>query len=105
MRSAKPELSTEENTHAGPPVEDCRRFGLVVPKRHARRAVTRSLIKRQARAVFEAAAARLCPGDWFLRLRSPYPIDEFVSAASAPLRTRVRHELTALFAGAGGARS
>lgn len=84
-------------------MEDCHRFGLVVPKRHARRAVTRSLIKRQGRAAFAASAARLEPGDWLLRLRSPYPVAQFPSATSAALRLKVREELLALFAAAGPA--
>lgn len=81
-------------------MEDFRRLGLVVPKRHARRSVTRSLIKRQGRVAFAACAAQLGPGDWLLRLRSPYAVEQFPSAASAALRGRVREELQALFAGA-----
>lgn len=73
------------------------RFALVVPKRHARRAVTRSLIKRQGRAQFAAHAARLAAGDWLLRLRAGFPLPQFPSAASTALRVAVRAELQALF--------
>ena len=50
-------------------------LGLVVPKRHARRAATRNLIKRQMRAQLAQAAAsaapqaQLPPGLWVLRLK------------------------------------
>ena len=73
------------------------RLGLVVPKRHARRAVTRNLIKRQGRCAFVQHAPRLGPGHWLLRLRSPYAIERYPSAASAALKSAVRGELQALF--------
>ncbi|MBA3595768.1 MAG: ribonuclease P protein component [Methylibium sp.] len=97
---AKPKLSTDENAEVWAPVDDRHRFGLVVPKRHARRSVTRSLIKRQGRTAFASSAAQLLAGDWLLRLRSPYPTAQFPSAASAALQERVREELQALFVGA-----
>jgi ribonuclease P protein component len=68
-------------------------LGLVVPKRHARRAVTRSLLKRQMRAVFARHVARLPAGAWVLRLRAPFERGEYQSAASARLREVVRTEL------------
>lgn len=94
------ELSTPSATVATPLVDDRRRLGLVVPKRHARRAVTRSLIKRQGRAQFAAHAAHLPGGDWLLRLRSPYAKTQFVSAASQPLRLAVHGEMKQLFSAA-----
>ncbi|MDW8336012.1 MAG: ribonuclease P protein component [Tepidimonas sp.] len=69
-------------------------LGLVVPRRWARRAVTRNLIKRQARAV--AAELGLPPGAWVLRLKRGWPTSEFPSAASAALRRAVRAELLQL---------
>ena len=78
----------------------CARFGLVVPKRHARRAVTRSLIKRQGRAAWSRHAPALAQGDWLLRLRAGFAADQYPSAASTALRLAVRGELDALFAGA-----
>lgn len=68
-------------------------LGCVVPKRHARRAVTRSLIKRQIRAVFADAAGLLPPGLWVVRLRLPVDRKQFPSAASEPLKALVRAEL------------
>jgi len=68
-------------------------LGLVVPKRHARRAVTRSLIKRELRAAWWERLPSLEPGAWLLRLRSGFDTVQFVSAASAPLRIAVRAEI------------
>lgn len=73
---------------------DACRLGLVVPKRHARRAVTRNLIKRQARVLL--AQAGLAPGDWVLRLRAPFDPRRYPSAASDALRRAVRGELQQL---------
>lgn len=72
-------------------------IGCVVPKRHAKRAVTRSLLKRQIRSVFQHHAVNLPAGQWLVRLRSPFSPKGFVSAASEPLRLAVRAELNALF--------
>src|SRR4051812_26829049 len=44
-------------------------LGAVVPKRHARRAVTRNLIKRQIRSAAERHARHLAPGWWVVRLK------------------------------------
>ena len=68
-------------------------LGTVVPKRHAKRAVTRSLIKRQMRAMLEAHADRLPHGLWVLRLRSPFARDVYKSASSDALRLAARTEL------------
>lgn len=94
------ELSTPGVSSAGAPVDDGPRLGLVMPKRHAKRAVTRNLIKRQGRAVFALHRARLNAGDWLLRLHSPYSAARFPSAASEALRRCVRGELQGLFASA-----
>lgn len=73
---------------------------MVVPKRHARRSVTRSLLKRQIRATFAAARAAtgepgLPPGLWVVRLRAPIDRTRFPSAASEALRLTMRSELQA----------
>lgn len=77
------------------PVEGCW-LGTVVPKRHARRAVTRNLFKRQIRAIFENGAPSLPPGLWVVRLRAPFDRKQFVSASSDALRTAARAELAQL---------
>ena len=81
-------------------VEGCW-LGAVVPKRHAKRAVTRNLLKRQIRAAFGAAAEdsstiQLPPGLWVVRLRSPFDRKLFPSASSDALRVAVREELLQL---------
>ena len=72
-------------------------LGLVVPKRHARRAVTRTLVKRQIRNVAAACAPQLEPGLWVVRQRSPFDVKQFPSAASDALKEAARAELRALF--------
>ncbi len=72
-------------------------LGTVVPKRHARRAVTRSLLKRLIRVAFsETEAAALPPGLWVVRLRAPFDRKLFPSASSDALRAAVRAELQQL---------
>jgi ribonuclease P protein component len=79
-------------------------LGVVVPKRHARRAVTRSLFKRQMRSVVQAHAAALPSGLWLLRLRQPFVTSQFPAAASLALVRAVREELVLLLRRAANAR-
>lgn len=72
-------------------------LGLVVPKRHAKRAVTRTLVKRQIRNVVAACAPQLEPGLWVVRQRSPFDPKQYPSAASDALKEAARAELRALF--------
>ena len=72
-------------------------LGLVVPKRHAKRAVTRTLVKRQIRHVAAACAVQLEAGLWVVRQRSPFDPKQFPSAASDALKEAARAELRALF--------
>lgn len=69
--------------------------GIVVPKRHAKRSVTRALLKRQIRAAF-AERPGMPPGLWVVRLRSPFDRQKFPSAASDALRAAARAELAQL---------
>jgi ribonuclease P protein component len=76
-------------------------LALVVPKRHAKRAATRNLVKRQMR---EAVRQRV--GDWvgrdvLIRQRGVFDPKLFRSAASDVLRAAVRRELHQLFVQAG----
>ena len=72
---------------------DGRWLGLVVPKRHAKRSVTRNLLKRQMREVMQTLAGSLSPGLWVLRLKAPFDRKLFPSPASDPLRLLARDEL------------
>jgi ribonuclease P protein component len=70
--------------------------GCVVPKRHARRAVTRSLVKRAIRGALARHETRLPPGLWVIRLSASIDRARYISAASEPLRRAMRAELDAL---------
>ena len=70
-------------------------LGAVVPKRHAKRAVTRSLLKRQIRAAF-SDVPELTAGLWVVRLRLPFDRKLFPSASSDALRLAACEELSAL---------
>ncbi|HYE38609.1 MAG TPA: ribonuclease P protein component [Ramlibacter sp.] len=72
-------------------------IGVVVPKRWAKRAVTRNGIKRQAYNVSEAFAARLPAAAHVVRLRSDFARAQFPSAWSEALAAAVRAELLQLF--------
>jgi ribonuclease P protein component len=67
----------------------------VVPKRHAKRAVTRTLIKRQIRRAIVDEPG-LAGGLWVVRLRSPFDRATYDSAASEALRRAAAAELTAV---------
>ena len=96
-------LSTGDAPEAVKPVDDLPDLlwaGAVVPKRHARRAVTRSLLKRQIRSAVERHAEALAGGLWVVRLRAPFDKARFPSAASDALKRVARDELEALFGAA-----
>lgn len=72
-------------------------LGAMVPKRWARRAVTRNTIKRQIYTVGATFEARLPQAAHVVRLRSAFDRKQFVSATSDQLRQAVRAELLQLF--------
>lgn len=78
--------------------------GAVVPKRHARRSVTRTLVKRQVREAFRRHQAALPPGLWLVRLRRLLAPAEFPSARSDALAEATRRELDDLLSRATEAR-
>lgn len=71
-------------------------WGVVVPKRHARRSVTRSLLKRQIRSCAAGVGATLAAGLWVVRLRAPFDPKTYPSAASDALKQAARAELLVL---------
>jgi ribonuclease P protein component len=108
VRPVSPDLSTalppagsalvdESSTPAPPPPPEGRWLGLVVPKRHAKRAVTRNLIKRQIRAAMAQQGERLATGLWVVRLRLPFDKREFTSPSSERLREATHREIGQLF--------
>lgn len=72
-------------------------LGAMVPKRWARRAVTRNTIKRQIYTVGAAFEARLPQAAHVVRLRTAFDRKQFVSATSDQLKQAVRAELLQLF--------
>lgn len=96
--AADSELSTGDGpSHAATVDSSCGRLCLVVPKRWAKRAVTRNLIRRQARAVWRERLPALPVGDWVLRMKAGFDRTAFPSAASEALGRQVREELGQLF--------
>jgi ribonuclease P protein component len=94
-------LSTEVAPACAEPVDELPGgiwLGCIVPKRHARRAVTRSMLKRQMRASLERSLPGLAQGLWLLRLRQPFVTQQYPSADSPALRHAVREELDRLLA-------
>jgi ribonuclease P protein component len=98
------DFCTDGLLQAGPPVDGMQMasnaagiwLGAVVPKRHARRSVTRTMLKRQIRAVVQSNAENLAGGLWVVRLRAPFDRTQFVSATSSALRRVARDELDLL---------
>ena len=73
-------------------------LGAMVPKRWARRAVTRNAIKRQIFAVAALHEAQLPVAAHVVRLRSTFDRKQFISPSSDVLKQAVRAELMQLFA-------
>lgn len=73
-------------------------IGAMVPKRWARRAVTRNAIKRQIYQVSTGCEAGFLHAAHVVRLRAGFDRKEFVSASSDRLKAAVRAELDQLFA-------
>jgi ribonuclease P protein component len=69
----------------------------MVPKRWAKRAVTRNAIKRQIYTVSAEFESSLTESAHVVRLRSGFDRAQFVSAASDVLKLAVRTELLSLF--------
>ena len=73
-------------------------IGALIPKRWARRAVTRNAIRRQIYAVSSDPAVSLSHAAHVVRLRSAFDQKKYPSASSAALKQAVRGELQQLFA-------
>jgi len=72
-------------------------IGAMVPKRWARRAVTRNLIKRQVYSLARQHEPLLPAAVYLVRLRSAFDRLSFRSARSDALHTAVRREIEQLF--------
>lgn len=71
-------------------------LGCVIPKRLARRAVTRNLFRREIVRALTGRWERLPAGLWLVRQRQAWSKADWRSAASEPLRQAVRDELAEL---------
>ena len=72
-------------------------LGAMVPKRWAKRAVTRNLIKRQIYSLAARFETRLPQAAHVVRLRAAFDRSQFSSASSEQLKTAVRSEIELLF--------
>lgn len=73
-------------------------IGAMVPKKWARRAVTRNLIRRQIYSLAEQHLPEQPAQAYVVRLRRTFLTQKFVAASSAPLKHAVREQLLALLA-------
>jgi len=72
--------------------------GALIPKRWAKRAVTRNTIKRQIYTVSQSIESELPAAAHVVRLRAGFDRARFISATSDALKQAVRAELQELFA-------
>ena len=69
----------------------------MVPKRWAKRAVTRNLIKRQIYNIGQSQIKAPSHHTFLVRLRQRFDLDQFPSASSRDLQRLVHQELQQLF--------
>jgi ribonuclease P protein component len=73
------------------------RLGAMVPKRWAKRAVTRNLIKRQIYILGQSQSTPPAHHTFLVRLRQRFDTEQFTSASSLDLKRLVNLELQQLF--------
>jgi ribonuclease P protein component len=73
------------------------RLGAMVPKRWAKRAVTRNLIKRQIFTIGQSQSRPPAHHTFLVRLRQRFDTEQFPSASSHDLKRLVNLELQQLF--------
>lgn len=71
-------------------------IGVVIPKRYAKRAVTRNLVRRQIYAAIDAAEDSLPCRAYVVRLKSAIEKQRYPSASSEPLKLTIRQEIQRL---------
>ncbi len=72
-------------------------IGAVIPKRWAKRAVTRNAIRRQIYQAWSQWLACLPAGVHVVRLKTAFDVQRFRSATSPAFKSAVRAELNQLF--------
>ena len=90
--------STGSGLHKTPTlfIDGVMKIGALTPKRWAKRAVTRNMIRRQIHAVSREFEPELPPTAYVVRLRASFNSPNFVSASSDTLKKIVRIELQQL---------
>ena len=104
IRVPAPQVTPEPDAHKAKGDELAARLfpvldvwiGAMVPKRWAKRAVTRNTIKRQIYTVSAETMHNFPQAAFLVRLRREFSRKEFVSATSAQLKEAVRAEVLAL---------
>lgn len=97
LASPSPLVTATQATHEIPTSgQAVSRVGTVLPKRLARRAVTRNALKRQIYSVMTAFDDRLPRADHVVRLRRTFDRTQFLSATSEQLKQVARRELEQL---------
>ena len=81
--------------------EGLMKVGALTPKRWAKQAVTRNLIRRQIHAISQEFETKMIPTAYVVRLRATFNPQNFASASSDVLKREVRRELNQLFASVG----
>ncbi len=90
-------LHAPSGTEAAPDATPSHWIGAVIPKRWAKRAVTRNAIRRQIYQAWAECFTHMPQGTHVVRLRQNFAIAQFQSASSCALKTAVRQELQQLF--------
>lgn len=95
------DLSTEREDNKKPDVHNLVTeglyLGMIIPKRWAKSAARRSLIKRQCRAQFMLFSHVLPYGNYVVRLKYGFDASLWSSASSNALKVKIREELQHLF--------
>lgn len=97
LHSAGLALVAPESTGVPLFPQQCVWLGAMVPKRWAKRAVTRNTIKRQIYSVSAQFEPQLGMAAHVVRLRAGFDRTQFISATSDALKAAVRSELQSLF--------
>ncbi len=97
-RATNPEPAAAESIQPAPASNQVKGLCLaaLLPKRWAKRAVTRNAMRRQIYAAFALQQAQLAPVPHLVRLRAAMDPAVFTSACSAPLKKAVRQEIDQL---------
>ena len=97
-RAINPALAPVEANPSEPVLKQAKGLCLaaLLPKRWAKRAVTRNAMRRQIYAAFAQQQAQLAPVPHLVRLRVAMDPSVFTSACSEPLKKAVRQEIDQL---------